>query len=808
MPESDNTLARVLRPLSCSFVTAAVVLPPWTFGGIHPLFQFCLVSLIGLSAACWLPLFAANSAERQIAWWFLAPLFLVVGVCLFQLTPIPIGLLDTLSPATAELQSTLLPAVHELDVDSDSIPAVRWQAVQRISLYPAETWKQTTWFLSILTLFIVAQTTFTAKTTRWLLLVMTINGAALAFVAIATFLSSRGAPSVVWKWETTRLEFGSFLNRNHFAFYMNLCVGAAIGVWVTRYRKVSSACGKASHDGQLLLASTCLVVMLSALMICQSRGGISSLLFATACTGALFYRTATVRRVFVATGVILAALVFAFWVDQGLGESRIAAFLFGDEMIDVGRLETWQRLSRLLVKFPLFGTGVGTIPYVEPLTRTVHSVQVLKYAHNDYLQLLIELGTCGAAGIALCLIRLGKYAQEFRTAFVAGQADAVGYNVGILFAILTALLHSTVDFSMRMPGVMVAVTVLVACFIAANRRSKLKGAPIGRHRMELRCSVVALVLLVQLVSIHHFASQHAAAKRIAAYDELDKSDSRRTAELEAAVETYPNHIVWRLLLAEHYGEMEHSTRAQLKRAQHHAVTARDLCPLFAYAHADLARLANSFSVADDAEVYLQRAVRVDPTSAELWLLFGEQQLHANRPKMAIDCWRKSLAFDGARLQTVLERVAKDPAFQPADLQAVVPQDAELLYQASNMGTRATAPSRLASDFLRNAWLRDSLEAMPKLDKTVSNSSQFHLRASIAEKLGRTEQAIADYETAVALRPNQQAWRLQFAQYLVATDNVADARVQLRQLVRMSNSKQAEKLLKQLTSNAADRQEAP
>jgi O-antigen ligase len=72
------------------------------------------------------------------------------------------------------------------------------------------------------------------------------------------------------------------------------------------------------------------------------------------------------------------------------------------------------------------------------------------YAHNDYLQVLAELGVFGfAAG----LIFVGRLVQRTaRGTFYARSVDERYLSIACLAAMTAILLHSVVDFNMYVPA--------------------------------------------------------------------------------------------------------------------------------------------------------------------------------------------------------------------------------------------------------------------------------------------------------------------------------------------------------------------
>ena len=786
-----------------SIVAVAVVTgPPWAFGCIHPRFHWPLVILISTLASLWLWLLAFNRLIRRISWTHLAPLLLIAGLCALQVVALPDPVLRFLSPATSELHDSLLPATREVGVDGQQIEASSWAASQRVSVYPAETWKHTAWFCLLVLLFVATQTAFSKRMTRWLLTALVVNGALLSWIAILSLLQSDGTQVLTWKRDIWGESFGSFLNKNHFALYINMCLGAAIERWLSRYRD-SNATGKPLQtDWQILLISTAIVTMLATLMISQSRGAVSSALVALAITAGIFGTRSTRKSRLVLGGVgVTVALAFAVWIYDDLHKSRIASFLFGGEILDVGRLQLWRRLAVLVPKFPVLGTGTGTIPFVEPLTRHEATPHIVRYAHNDYLQVLIENGFVVFAILLVFVWRVLRSHQSIGQSVSVSksgrQQTRASSQPGIFFALVAVAFHGTVEFGLRMPGIAATVVMLSGCYV---------GNSMGRVRSKKRMLVLeardklpifAFSFVTLFLSIQHFQRLATADREIARMERLDENDPAVLEHLNAAVDAWPFAVDSRLLLCEELcakGDPD-----LLRDVQRHAVHARDLCPVFAYAQVDIARLAPTFQSADDASTYLRRAERLEASSPSLLFVAGHAKHLSGDVLGAIERWRLSIMLSPRHMNEIVETMV-DGGYTEPQLASVIPDDADRLYAAAEASRKASDTSPLSSETLRDAWLARSHQQLVAISESVENSRLIHRRASIAAALGLVPQAIADFEIATTLMPNEESWRLQFARFLVEQRRNERAREELRLLVRMSESPAALRLLREISSH--------
>lgn len=158
----------------------------------------------------------------------------------------------------------------------------------------------------------------------------------------------------------------------------------------------------------------------------------------------LLFRNASVSGILSAT---LASIVWWLYHNKkaaiGIGSLLVLAITllyFNDVadaasirmiMTDSGRLATWEALSKLIGKSPLFGLGPGALSFISqsftgPLTGWRH-------AHNEFLQLTIEQGL---AGLAI----LGWFLYDLAQRVLKLEAEPL---VPALASVITAFLFSS-----------------------------------------------------------------------------------------------------------------------------------------------------------------------------------------------------------------------------------------------------------------------------------------------------------------------------------------------------------------------------
>ena len=118
---------------------------------------------------------------------------------------------------------------------------------------------------------------------------------------------------------------------------------------------------------------------------------------------------------------------------------------------------------RMFLKKPILGWGLGTFPVVYPQFRTFYTNFFVNEAHNDYLQLLVEMGLLGFATMLWFLVAIFRRALKKIGNWESEMSGAV--TLACLLGLSGILVHSAVDFNLQIPAN--AALFYVLCTIAA-----------------------------------------------------------------------------------------------------------------------------------------------------------------------------------------------------------------------------------------------------------------------------------------------------------------------------------------------------
>lgn len=266
------------------------------------------------------------------------------------------------------------------------------------------------------------------------------------------------------KWAYRGAATGTFVNRNSFGTF--LAIGFVLGLGLT----LRAALRRRSENGQRLprhdekmarigLMAVGTVLILSALLATQSRMGMGAgffgalvlLLVAVAKSGMGRRRPALLGGLLAAAAAGAAILVYGGGTLERLGSVENDA--------DV-RLQLYAQVLDMIGHNWAFGTGAGTFEVGYPLFHRwpVSPDVIWDKAHNTYLTLWSELGVVFGSIPMLIMALLG-----LRLFILIRQRQEDWWLPAIaLAALVVVAIHSLVDFSLEIQGVVYILLFVLA----------------------------------------------------------------------------------------------------------------------------------------------------------------------------------------------------------------------------------------------------------------------------------------------------------------------------------------------------------
>jgi O-antigen ligase len=272
--------------------------------------------------------------------------------------------------------------------------------------------------------------------------------------------------------------FGPFINRHHFAGYMELTISLPLGLLL------AGSIDKEKRLLYLFIAG----LMGVALVMTSSRGGIISLVgeivFLVIVTAiwkkhGVRRRKRSSRLKGVAARVgLAAALIVGLFMGVILlgGEFSLNRFIDSVNTDDptTGRAHFWSVTIDMIKANPVVGTGLGAYGVIYTRYDTRNGLYRLEQAHNDYLQVFSDAGVVGGAlafAFVVILFYRGFGRARSRDDFRRGVALA---SLGGCFAVL---IHSFFDFTLHTTSNALLFLVLAAL---ATLNGRVEDAPARR----------------------------------------------------------------------------------------------------------------------------------------------------------------------------------------------------------------------------------------------------------------------------------------------------------------------------------------
>jgi O-antigen ligase len=338
---------------------------------------------------------------------------------LFQLVPLPLSLVGILHPGMKEivtLSPKVVPVYHSISL----YPFVTELALSGLVIY---------FMVFSMALFGIERRHSFVKVIK----ALAVFGCLLALFGIIQKATGNG--KLYWFRELTQggSPFGPFVNRNHFAGFINMIIFLSLGI-ALRSRKTE----------RKVLYAFLTVVMALSLFLSLSRGGIVSF-FAGLATFIFVILTQSIskKRLIPIFLFVLALGIYLF----SFGISPVIERFAQTEVSHEQRLVAWQGTLSAFKDFPLFGSGLGTFEHVFKIYQPEGLIGYYDHAHNDYLELLLETGIFGVliGGFFFVFVLRGIFKKEW-------QDREIYLKAGFLSSLATMAVHSAFDFNLHIPS--------------------------------------------------------------------------------------------------------------------------------------------------------------------------------------------------------------------------------------------------------------------------------------------------------------------------------------------------------------------
>jgi O-antigen ligase len=384
-------------------------------------------------------------------------LFLVL--ILFQMIPIPPGIMKIISPKTYELRHLLSISDSQRSIQHVNFPISFVPFATRIEFFKWLT-------LSGLFLFLLYWNSLKGRdrvTSQFLVLIL-LMGVFESLYGMFEFFSGHRHILHLDGSSLVSAVTGTFINRNYFAGYLLMVIPLSVGYLFSKdsFQKARFMNWRhrlSSLDGKTLLIAFSIIVMIIGLLFSASRMGILSLLLSFSFIVFFFKDRERRERKFSGSLVLILglALLWAAWI--GL-DAVISRFFTTSEDFK-GRWMIWANTFQILRNFPLFGSGLGTFSQIFPMYRSFHIQGFVTHAENDYLQLASEVGFIGIGLLLILFIFLFfKIVSGIRS--LSPWEPQRFIRIGGLVGILALMFHSLVERNIQVPANAFLFTFILA----------------------------------------------------------------------------------------------------------------------------------------------------------------------------------------------------------------------------------------------------------------------------------------------------------------------------------------------------------
>ncbi len=420
-------------------------------GGVYPK-QWVWVAL-AVSVAAALAVVAGNENTPSDPW-VNGVMGILLAWMIFQIVPLPPSVVERFTPVHWQ-------AVAFARAATGHNPRA-WVA---LSVAPSATFERLLDVVPAMAVFVAAREMAGWWRDRMWIAVAPVVGIALieSLIGVAQFYLMRVAGGA------TEAVQGTYVNRNHFAGLLEMAFPIAVVLAISTWRKSAEqsdqaqfnrahytlTTGPALRIALLLAISAC---FLTGVVLSQSRMGFISTLAGTAFTMLIVPLSwaqtegagGARRRVW--RWVVPLALPLSMLVLLPTRELvlRFADMASTQELSKDDRVGIWHDTLHFISAYKWTGCGLGAYEHGFYRYQTTAPVNTVDFAHNDYLQILAELGVPGAvmAGI------LAGWVVARTLGVVLWRRGARNWElaVGLFASLVTIGLHSLADFNLYIPA--------------------------------------------------------------------------------------------------------------------------------------------------------------------------------------------------------------------------------------------------------------------------------------------------------------------------------------------------------------------
>ena len=772
---------------------------PFAFGAVEAWSEEVVIILAAAISICFLLKLVVERDTRIVWSWAYVPVALFILVAAFQLVRLPTSLVGAVSPNTAATKSELLADLPNSGALLESMT---------LSFYPNATRHDLRLVLAVVAVFFVVVNVYRRPDQiKRLLGAIAIIGGAIALLALAQDLLGNG--KIYWAIPTDHgnAYSGTFMNHSHYGQFMNLSIGAALGLIMVKLheafagKKVTPPVVAEYLGSPQNLSIWLLTVMITlgaaTVFVSLTRGGIVSMLIAAGFTTlVLSWRSSLRGHGWIMVLLAVGALVGVLFMGFDAVYDRLATLRQLDQA-QSGRWQIVKDIATAWTKFPLLGTGLGTHEVVYPMFDRATIPALASHAENEYAQAAEETGIVGV--ILLLALWITVWVSYIRNVTIE-PAPIRSATYGLGFGLIAIMVHSFSDFGQHMPANAMLSAVSCGLLIGLARAEKkinltartaaASGVSVGLRGAAVVCASVAFAWAVLGANSARLAEAHW-KKALAVEQRLSAKDWQGSNEeyvdlirhAGAAADYEPANVKYRhwlnvyrwesisritdpnssqIMIPEQSMEFVHRIVDELNDA-------RLLCPTYGATHCVTGQLERFILGRPEGEERIRKGFQLapcDPTACFVaGLLDAEQgEAEAAFAKLSRAVELKAGLFSEAAYLFISHLDRPDLAVTLAgESTGRLNYVANALFEIEEHEELAKKAQAQVVELLKK-----------KCSEANAPASVFASVANIYGREGDNEAAIEHYRRALALDYGQVQWRLNLARLLAETGKIPEA----------------------------------
>jgi len=260
--------------------------------------------------------------------------------------------------------------------------------------------------------------------------------------------------------------FASYVNRHHFAAFMEMTIGLTLALLV----------GRGTEKDKRLLLLIAILLMGIAIVFTGSRGGFISLIGVIGfivLMNILFQGAGNRNETSKNTGfkshlsliggsvaLVVVLIVAVIWLGGDSSVERGVGFQANQTDITNGRTHFWGVSLQIIRDNPILGAGLESFGVAFTKYDTWNGNLRVEQSHNDYLQTLADAGILGFICIVSFIIIF--FRKSLRVINGSSNVFRRHVSIGALAGCFGILIHSFVDFPLRTNANSLFFLILVA----------------------------------------------------------------------------------------------------------------------------------------------------------------------------------------------------------------------------------------------------------------------------------------------------------------------------------------------------------